>query len=104
MKAYEAWTLSDCEGHLTVVFADNIKEAKKIAFYTETCEDSAWTDIRVRRFPEMDEHYRGLNEIDWYNDEDRCALVSLGWSCIEPCDWECEHCPAKDICYRMEDA
>lgn len=103
MKAYQAWTLADCEGYSTVVFANNAREAKKIAFYTETCEDSAWTEIRVLRFPEMDAHYRGRNEIDWDNAEDRRALVSLGWHCVEPCEWECEHCSAKDICAYWEE-
>ena len=104
MKAYRAWSESiHFDACTTVVFANNRNEAKKIAFHTETCEDSSWLDIRVSRYPEMDEHYRGLKEIDWYNAEDRRALVSLGWHCYDAESRECKACPAQDICdYSVE--
>lgn len=97
MKAYKAWDATVDSGS-TVVFAENLKAAKKIAACTEVCEDSEWIDIRVKRYPEMDQHYRGNPEIDWYDPEDRQALVALGWTCYEPLDDECEACPAFDIC------
>jgi len=102
MKAYKAWDERSCEQGSTVVFAENYKEAKKIAFTTETCEDALWIDVRVRRFPQMDAHYRGLCEIDWYNAQDRIALVSLGWSCIEALPFECSRCVARKICRGEE--
>ncbi len=101
MKAYKAWDSEAAENYSTVVFAHTAQEAKKIAFSTETCEDAKYTDIRVRRFPEMDGHDRGRNEIDWYDMEDRRALVALGWSCLET-SWECDTCECKDICDQWE--
>lgn len=104
MKAYKAWDENNCEGYSTVVFAENASKAKAIAFHSEACEDADYINIRIHRFPEMDKHYRGISEVDWYNTEDRRALVALGWYCLEPESWECESCPAKDICeYRAED-
>lgn len=101
MKAYRAWDSQAVENYSTVVFANTAQEAKKVAFSTETCEDAKYTDIRVRRFPEMDDHDKGRSEIDWYDMEDRRALVALGWSCLEM-SWECDTCECKDICDQWE--
>lgn len=102
MKAYLAWDVNSCDNCSTVVFAENASKARQQAFHSETCEDASYTDIRVKRFPEMDGHYRGVGEIDWYNPEDRKALAALGWSCFEPAEWECSSCPAKELCRETE--
>lgn len=102
IKAYKAWDVESCEFGSLVVFAENIKEAKKIAVSHEMFEDSRWIDVRVKRYPEMDEHYRGYPTIDWYNDQDRIALVSLGWSCLDPLLEECSGCPARSMCRETE--
>ena len=51
---------------------------------------------------ELDKYYRGLDEMDWDNDEDRIAMVKDGnFNCsyeFEPDD--CETCPAKQWCDR----
>lgn len=78
MKAYKAWDTRNVEGYSTVVFAENAQKAKKVALGTDACEDADYINIRVQRLPEMDSHYRGKTEIDWYDMEDRKALVSLG--------------------------
>lgn len=101
MKAYKAWDNDAAEDYSTVVFANTAKEAKKIAFHSETCEDARFIDIRVQRFPEMDDHDRGRDEIDWYDMEDRKALVALGWACIET-SWECDTCECKVACRNWE--
>ena len=98
MKAYEAWNIENCDRGNTVVFAENSRQAKKIAFSSEICEDAEWTSVRVRRLPEMDKHYRGFPEVNWDNAQDRRALVNLGWTCLEPLDSECKNCPAGDLC------
>ena len=103
MKAYKAWDVENYECGSAVIFAENIKEAKKIAHWLETFEDSRWIDVRVKRYPEMDAHYRGNRTTDWYDAQDRIALVSLGWSCVEPLECECRECPARAICKREED-
>ena len=98
MKAHKAWDDYNSEGYSTVVFAESASKARAIAFHSEACEDARFVDIRVRRLPEMDKQYRGLDEVDWDCPEDRRALVALGWYCPEPEIWECESCPAKDVC------
>ena len=103
IKAYQAWDCENDERGSVVVFAENIKEAKKIAVYNEAFEDSRWIDVRVKRYPKMDEHYQGRPATDWYDDKDRVALVSLGWRCIEPSMGECNECPARSMCRGMED-
>lgn len=103
MKAYKAWDEYNSEGYSTVVFAENASKAKAIAFSSEACEDARFIDIRVHRLPEMDQQYRGLSEIDWHNPEDRRALVTLGWSCLEAESWECRSCPANDICENAQE-
>ena len=102
MKAYKAWDSEAAEDCSTVVFAETARQAKVIAFGTETCEGANYTDIRVRRFPEMDGLDRGRSEIDWYDAEDRQALVTLGWSCLET-SWECDTCGCKALCNQWED-
>ncbi len=97
MKAYEAWDAGSYEGYNTVVFAETANAAKVIAMGTEACEDAEYIDIRVKRLPEMDGHYRGRSEIDWDDPEDRKALVSLGWACFETSRL-CDYCPAKSVC------
>lgn len=101
MKAYKAWDAGSDENCSTVVFAETAKAAKSVAFSSEVCEDAEYIDVRVQRFPEMDAHYRGRSEIDWYDPQDRKALVALGWACYET-SWECDTCPAKGNCWRWE--
>jgi len=101
MKAYKAWDAMSLEDCATVVFAETAQAAKKVAFATEVCEDADYISVRVQRFPQMDEHYRGRSEIDWDDLEDRKALVALGWMCSD-ISWECDTCPVKNICGQWE--
>jgi hypothetical protein len=101
MKAYKAWDTKNDEGASTVVFAESAGAAKAIAATTDACEDAEFTDIRVQRLPEMDAHYRGVSEIDWYNPADRKALVAIGWACYET-SWECNTCQEKPNCSHWE--
>ena len=101
MKAYQVWDTMSVENCSTVVFAENGKEAKKIARSTEVCEDADYINIRVKRFPEMDKHYRGHVEVDWYDMEDRQALVRLGWMCLDTGE-ECDTWPVREFCGHWE--
>lgn len=102
MKAWRAYDVESCGSYSTVVFAETASKAKAVAMSSDCFEDALYTDIRVNRLKEMDSHYRGNNEMEWYNDEDRKALVHIGWSCEEP-SWECDTCIAKDECRWTED-
>ena len=84
MKAYRTWDEKALDPCATIVFAENIKEAKKIAMATDTCEEANFIDIRVKRLKEADYLYKGSNEIDWYDEETRIALVrDFGWRCYK---------------------
>lgn len=100
MKAYRVFDNWE-PSYATVVYAETAGKAKAAAKRTDTCEDSEWTDIRVRRFPEMDGNYRGREEMDWNDKNDRAVLVALGWSCGER-NWECDTCESKAFCYEWE--
>ena len=101
LKAYKAWDTRSLEPVSTVIFAESAREAKKIAFGTDACENADYINVRVNRFPQMDKHYKGRPEVDWYDMEARKELVSLGWMCLETSE-ECSTCPAKNFCGRWE--
>ena len=78
MKAYKVWD-DKCDGN-SIVFAENIKEAKKIAIHTDVCEEADFIDIRVKRYECADVLYKGKSEIDWYDEGTRLTLVrDFGW-------------------------
>ena len=102
MKAYRAWDNGSVENYMTIVFAENAREAKKIAATCEVCENAQWVDIRVKREPKADPLYKGRDEADWYDMETRLALVrDLGWACVDT-DGDCDDCPGKKYCRNWE--
>lgn len=101
LKAYSVHDKDFYNPYTTVVFAEKPSEAKALALRTDAFEDYSYTDIRVRRVPELDSEFRGRWEMDWYDKEDRIALVKkLGMYCDYDARamGECDECPAKDIC------
>lgn len=104
MKAWKVYDINCVEGFETVVFAETRNKARNLALRTEACEYSSYIDIHANRMPELDCEYRGRWEMDWYDKDDRLALVKLGWGC----DWdsfsedECEKCCAKEYCDQYE--
>ena len=99
----KAWVVQEkYERRCTVVFAETRGKAHELATHTDCCEDVDWNDISVCRIPEMDSHYRGRNEADWYDTADRIELVKLGWECDDP-DYDiCAACAAKEYCGHWE--
>lgn len=103
LKAYRAWDNAAYENYETIVFAENAREAKKIALCCDACEDADYIQVRVKRLPEADKLYKGQVEIDWFDMETRTALVKeLGWACLDT-SYECDTCPAKEYCRHWED-
>ena len=103
MKAWRVCDKADYVGGSTVVFAETRGKAHELALHTDCCEDAEWNDVRVTRIPAMDKMYRGKDEMDWYEPEDRIALVKEGWYCLD-CDIEyCEKCPAAEWCGHYQD-
>lgn len=101
----KAWRVKDVRDgfYSTVVFAETRGKAKSEAMRTDCCEDSEWTDIRVTRVPELDAEYRGHDEMEWDDDQDRHALIRAGWRCeyIDP-DY-CETCVGREDCEAYKD-
>lgn len=97
IKAWKVFddNFSDCS---SVVFAETRNKAKSIALHCDSFEDSEYIDIRAYRFTAADVLYRGNDEIDWDNDDDRLFLVKHGWSCYDT-SWECENCCARKYCH-----
>lgn len=103
MKAFIAWDKEEIESISTIIFAENAREAKKVAMTTDACENAEFIDIRVKRLKEADPLYKGKSEIDWYDEETRLVLVrDFGWKCFDP-SWECENCVAKNYCRWWEE-
>lgn len=82
MKAWKVEDKASYEGYCTVVFAETRGKAHALAMRTGCCDGAEWNDVRVTRLPAMDKMYKpGKREMDWYDDEDRIALVECGWFC-----------------------
>lgn len=88
----------------TVVFAETAGKARAIARNTDACEDLDFIDISACRVPSLDLCYKGKEEMDWNDPEDRLNMVKLaGFECSrEIGDPDCEPCPAKEWCGRYE--
>lgn len=103
MKAYKVWDEKASDPCLTIVFAENIREAKKIAMGTDVCEDTKFIDIRVKRYKKADCLYKGSSEINWYDKETRIVLVKdFSWCCSDT-SFECESCEARQYCQWFEE-
>ena len=105
MKAWIAQEMIEYSSS-TVVFAETRGKARAEAMKTDSCEDVPFTDIWIRRAPQMDKYYRGMTEMDWLDENDRIAMVKdAGFSCsyeYDFADLDCETCPAKEWCDRYE--
>ena len=103
MQAYRAWDEKASDLCTTIVFAENTREAKKIAIATDTCEEARFIDILVKRYKDADCLYNGSREVNWDDMETRVALVrDFGWRCYCT-SWECEKCAARRYCAWFED-
>lgn len=99
----KAWIVREKgEFEATVVFAETRGQAKVRALYTDMLECSDFMSIDVRRAKEADKFYKpGKRELDWFDTEDRIALVKdCGFTCSPDthCAEKCAICPAKDYC------
>lgn len=104
----KAWQVREKdEFYTTVVFAETRGKAKSLALSTDACVYANFCDIEVHREPRMDKYYtEGKTEMDWYNPQDRIALVKeCGFVCSEDCfcKEECLICPANEYCDKYID-
>lgn len=97
----KAWLVREKdEFSATVVFAETRGKAKSIAMCTNACEYADFCNIEVRRVPQIDKYYKdGKTEMDWFDDNDRLALVKeCGFYCEYIEEDMCKDCPAKNYC------
>lgn len=106
MKAWHVRDEMRDEDYATVVFSKTRGQAHALAMMTDACEDAEWVNISVRRAPTLDKEYRGRWEMDWFDPEDRLALVrEANFVCsyeMEYADCACDDCPATEFCGRYE--
>ena len=104
MKAYKVTDRNGFYDFATVVFAETRNKAKYIATSTDCLEGVEYADISARRIPALDRFYRGEEEMDWYNDADKIAMVRYGnFTCSYEFETEdCEKCSARQWCDRCE--
>lgn len=106
MKAYLITDVDSVYDFATVVFAESRNKAKVAGMHSDAFggADLGYMDINARRIPKLDKYYRGKEEMDWEDAEDRIAMVKDGnFSCsyeYEVADCECEKCPARQWCER----
>lgn len=104
----KAWLVREKdESSATVVFAETRGKARALARCTDACEDADFCDIEVRRKPQLDKYYKeGKKEMDWYEVNDRIALVREANFVCDYDYWDvkdCELCSAYQYCDRYQD-
>lgn len=99
MKAYECW---DGYDQYAVIYAKTAGKARADSLFI--IEDADFTDISVKRVPELDEFYNGDYEADWDDMRVRRVLVQRGWNCGELANLAmCEKCDVHEDCMIWED-
>ena len=108
MKAYIIHDRDYVAEYSLIVFAESRGKAISYALGTDEFPygDYDFTQLSARRAKWADKYYHGSREMDWYNPEERLAMVrDGGYVCdddsFDPDD--CERCSAKDICEKYED-
>lgn len=99
MKAWLCETKGEPKAQ-TVIFALSRRAAKMIAYTSATFRCGVnFSELRVRRIPELDHQCFGRDEMDWENDEDRILMVRYaGMFCRDPKKNKCRACPANPEC------
>ena len=104
LKAYKTWIAGEENLGSVVVFAETAGQAKNLGRDFLDCD--FFVDVRVIRVKELDGAYSGHCALDWYQPDDRRALVSVGWTC-DPYLFDeanCSECNCTDICEAYKEA
>lgn len=96
MKAFKIYSRTE-NYYSEIVFANTPGQARALGLTSDATEGCEFTDIGVRRVPALDKFYKGRSRMEWYDDDDRIALVRFGGFHCEDCD-ELERCPAHEWC------
>ena len=111
MPDLKAYMVTDKDwncGYFLIVFAQSRGKAISEALGMDefpVC-DFGYVDLRANRKPRLDKYYRGRSVMDWFDDDDRVAMVKeldigCGEDAFDPDD--CEVCAAKNICSQYRD-
>ena len=108
MKAYHVTDRKGYSDYSVIVFAENRGKAISSALGTDEFPQYDWefTDLTARRVPALDKAYHGCWRMEWYDDDDRLAMIKdAGFYCDEDSfdPRECEECIGKDYCSRYEE-
>ena len=107
MKAYSV-SDKNCDECTYIVFAES--RGKAISYALQYCDDAfgdyTFTEMWARRAPRLDQYYSGKSELDWFDMDDRVAMVrDAGFYCSYEVDVtieECEKCDAHEWCSRYK--
>lgn len=106
MKAWIVNDLPDCE-YVAIVFAETAGKAKSYCSeHDDIIGDVDFIHVSARRCKEADKYFRGVQQMDWDDDDDRVLMVKeLGFYCNdEVFDPECcKECPATRYCDKYKE-
>ena len=108
IKAYRICDREYIEPYVMIVFAESRGKAISYALGTDEFPyyDYDFTQLRATRAKWADKHYRGKHEMDWYNPQDRIAMVKEGGFICDDDSFdpdECKECCAHELCDKYED-
>ena len=105
MKAYQVHDREGYSDYSCVVFAETRGKAISNALGTDEFPFCDWDYIQLTawRRPQMDKYYCGKTYMDWYDMDDRIALVKdCGYRCEDADYNECLKCQANVWCEEYE--
>ena len=106
MKAYEVSDRNCDVGCAFIVFAETRGKAISSVDDDDVFGDYSFIEMRAIRKPSLDKYYNGRKQMDWYDMDDRVAMVRDGnFRCSDEYDVpleECEACPAHEWCEQYE--
>ena len=90
----KAWSVLEQYEHTgVIVFAETVSEAKTVARGVDPMWEYEWTDLRVKRLPELDGKLSEPGVVDWF--ENTRIYYEAGW-------WPEQGAPECDHCGRYE--
>ncbi len=108
MKAYITSDRNGDEGMSLVVFAETAGRAKAYTVGKDEFCDYGFTGIRANRCRLLDKFYKGKPEMDWFDPDDRVAMVQYAnFECtyelsFAECRCDESECPAREWCGRYQ--
>lgn len=107
MKAWRVTDKWEMDFGSEIVFAETRGQAIVIALGSDNFEGAEFLDLKAVRDKQFDKYYKpNKTHMEWYNDDDRIALVKCGFYCNPDYLVESEDCPyccAQKFCSHYQD-